>query len=152
MRCSMQGLRPVRAPDNTEFTMRFFRNISILLTILATNAYSNSSEPFRMTVKNVQSMRGFVLNGLGLGGIVEKGCIANHDVFVVKRDGKVVYEDYASIMSLDGYEGFEAGAGHKAEFYLRGAADGAVVEGDVMEAKHTTCGKSEQPKDKSSSD
>jgi hypothetical protein len=96
-----------------------------------------------MTVENVQSMRGFVLNGLGVGGTVEKGCIANYDAFVFKRNGKVVYEGNASIMSLDGREGFEAGAGHKVEFYLRGAADGTVAVGDVIEAEVTTCGKSE---------
>lgn len=118
------------------------RYVSSILTILAISACDRGPEPFRMTVDNVQSMRGFVLNGLGVSGTVEQGCIANYDVFVFKRDGKVVYEGEASIMSLDGREGFEAGAGHKVEFYLRGAPDGAVEVGDLLEAEVTTCGKS----------
>ncbi len=96
-----------------------------------------------MTVDDVQSMRGFVLNGLGVKGTVEQGCIANHDAFVVKRNGKVVYEAMASIMSLDGSAGVEAGAGHKVEFFLKDAADGAVAAGDILEAETTTCGKGE---------
>lgn len=121
--------------------MSLIRNASVLLTILAISACDRGPEPFRMTVENVQSMRGFVLNGLGVGGTVEQGCIANYDAFVAIRNGKVVYEGKASIMSLDGVEGFEAGAGHEVEFYLRGAADGAVAVGDVLEAEVTTCGK-----------
>ena len=96
-----------------------------------------------MKVDNVQSMRGFVLNGLGVRGTVAQGCIANYDAFLVKRNGKVVYEATASIMSLDGVEGFEAGAGHKVEFFLKDAADGAVAVGDILEAETTTCGKGE---------
>lgn len=121
--------------------MSFIRNASALLTILAISACDRGPEPFQMTVENVQSMRGFVLKGLGVGGTVEQGCIANYDAFVVKRNGKVVYEGKASIMSLDGVEGFEAGAGHEVEFYLIDAADGAVAVGDVLEAEVTTCGK-----------
>jgi translation elongation factor EF-Tu-like GTPase len=122
--------------------MLSIRNASALLTILAISACDRGPEPFRMTVENVQSMRGFVLKGLGVAGTVEQGCIANYDAFVVLRNGKVVYEEKASIMSLDGVEGFEAGAGHKVEFYLGDAADGAVAVGDVLEAEVTTCGKS----------
>lgn len=118
------------------------RNASALLALLAISACDRGPERFRMTVDAVQSMRGFVLNGLGVRGTVAQGCIANHDAFVVKRNGKVVYEWKASIMSLDGVEGFEADAGHKVEFYLSGAADGAVAVGDVLEAEVTTCGKS----------
>ena len=122
--------------------MSFIRNTFSVLTILAISSCDRGPEPFRMTVENVQSMRGFVLKGLGVGGTVEQGCIANYDAFVVKRNGKVVYEEKASIMSLDGVEGFEASAGHKVEFYLSGAADGAVAVGDILEAEVTTCGKS----------
>lgn len=124
--------------------MSLTRNLFALLTILAFSGCDRGPDQFRMTVKQVQSMRGFVLNGLGVGGVVEQGCIANYDTFVVKRKGEVVYEDKASIMSLDGVEGFEAGAGHQVEFYLRGAADGAVMEGDVLEAEVTTCGKKKE--------
>jgi len=121
--------------------MSFIRNASALLTLLALSACDRGPEKFQMTVDNVQLMRGFVLKGLGVGGTVEKGCIANFDAFVFKRNGKVVYEGTASIMMLDGAEGFEASAGQKVEFYLRDAADGAVVVGDVLEAEVTTCGK-----------
>lgn len=123
--------------------MLSIRNASALLAILVISACDRSPERFQMTVDNVYFMQGFVLKGLGVGGTVEQGCIANYDTFVVKREGKVVYEGGASIMSLDGREGFEAGAGHKVEFYLRDVADGVVVVGDVLEAEVTTCGKSE---------
>lgn len=122
--------------------MSLIRNASALLTLLAVSACDRGPEPFRMKVDNVQSMRGFVLNGLGVSGTVEQGCIANYDTFVVKRDGKVVYEAKAGIMSLNGVQGSEAGTGHKVEFYLKDAADGAVAVGDVVEAEETTCGKS----------
>lgn len=136
--------RPPIASNSTEFTMSSIRNASAaLLTILSISACDRGPEQFQMTVDNVQSMRGFVLNGLGVGGTVAQGCIANHDAFVVKREGKVVYEAKASIMSLNGVEGFEAGAGHKVEFFLKDAADGAVAVGDVLEAEVTTCGKNE---------
>lgn len=121
--------------------MSLIKNTTVLLAALALSACNRGPEPFRMTVDDVQSMRGFVLKGLGVGGTVEQGCIANYDVFVVKRQGKVVYEGKVSIMSLDGLQGFEAGEGHKVEFYLAGAADGAVAVGDAIEAKVTTCGK-----------
>lgn len=120
------------------------RNASALLTILAVSACSRGPEPFKMTVDNVQSMRGFVLKGLGVRGTVKQGCIANNDAFVVKRNGKVIYETNASILSLDGVQGFEASANHKVEFYVRDAADGAVAVGDVLEASVTTCGKSKK--------
>lgn len=122
--------------------MSFIRNASALLTILAISACDRGPQKFRMTVDFVNPMRGFVLNGLSVGGTVEKGCIANYDAFVVKRKEKVVYEDKASIMSLNGHEGFEVATGQKVEFYLRGAADEAVMVGDVLEADVTTCGKS----------
>lgn len=117
---------------------------SALLTILTVGACDRGLDRFRMTVDDVQSMRGVVLNGLGVGGTVEQGCIANYDAFVVKRNGKVVHEAHASIMSLDGVQGFEAGAGHKVEFYLKDAADGVVAVGDIIEAETTTCGKDEK--------
>ena len=116
------------------------RKIVAVLVALTVSACDRGPEPFEMKVKHVQSMRGFVLNGLGVGGTVKQGCIANFDSFVFKRDGKVVYESNASIMSLDGVEGFEAGAGHEVEFYLRDAPDGAVKVGDIIEAEVTTCG------------
>lgn len=124
--------------------MSFIRKASALLTILAVSACDRDPERFQMKVDHVQSMRGFVLNGLGVGGTVEQGCIANHDTFVVKRNGEVVYEAKASIMSLDGLQGFEASAGHKVEFYLKDSADGAVAVGDTLEAEETTCGKDEK--------
>lgn len=124
--------------------MSLIRNASALLSILAISACDRGPEPFQMTVDNVQSMRGFVLNGLGVSGTVEQGCVANYDTFFVKRDGKVVYEAVASVMSLDGVQGFEAPAGHKVEFFLKDAADGAVAVGDVLEAKETTCGKEKE--------
>lgn len=98
-----------------------------------------------MTVETVQPMRGFLLNGIGVGGWVEKGCIANHDTFLVKRKGKVVFEAKASIISQDSLQAFEANAGHEVEFYISGAADDAVAVGDVLEAEVTTCGKGENP-------
>jgi hypothetical protein len=94
-----------------------------------------------MTVETVQPMRGFVLNGMGVGGWVEKG----HDTFLVKRKGKVVFEEKASIISQDSLQAFEANAGHEVEFYISAAADDAVAVGDVLEAEVTTCGKGENP-------
>lgn len=123
--------------------MSLIRNTSAILAILAISACDRGPERFRMTVDSVNSMRGFVLNGLGVGGTVEQGCIANYDVFVVKRNGEIVYEANASIMSLEGREGFEAGADQKVEFFLKDAADGAVAVGDILEAETTTCGKDE---------
>lgn len=121
--------------------MKLIRSTSILLTALAISACNRGPEPFKMTVNNVYSMRGFVMNGLGVAGTTEQGCIANHDPFVVKRDGKVVYETTALILSLDSREAFEAPPGHNVEFYFRDAPDGVVKEGDIMEAKNTSCGK-----------
>lgn len=124
--------------------MPLTRNAIALLTALAVSACDRGPEPFQMTVDKVQTFRGFVLKGLGVSGTVEQGCIANYDVFVVKRKGKVVYEATASIISLDGVEGSEAPAGHKVEFYLKDAPDGAAAVGDVLEAKKTTCGKDKE--------
>ncbi len=124
--------------------MTLIRGASALLAILAISACSRGPEPFQMTVDNVQSFRGFMLKGLGASGTVEQGCIAANDVFVVKRDGKVVYEDSASMISVDQAEGYEAGAGQKVEFYLRDAPDGAVQAGDILEAKETTCKKDKE--------
>ena len=123
-----------------------FRNASVFLTILAISACDRGPEPFRLTVENVQMMKGFVLNGPGIGGTVEQGCIANYDNFVVKRNGEVVHQESASIMSRNGTEGFEASAGDKVEFYLRNSRDGDVKVGDVLEAEVTTCGKNGQDK------
>lgn len=117
--------------------------LTLLTAAVTISACSRGPEPFRMKINFAKPMRGFVLNGVGIGGTVEQGCIANYDAFVVKRDGEVIYESTASIMMLDGGEGFEAAAGQKVEFYLRGAPDEAVKVGDIMEAKETTCGKDE---------
>ena len=108
---------------------------------LALTACDRGPKPFRMEVQDVQSMRGFVLNGLGVRGTVEQGCIANFDAFVFMRDGKIALESAASIMSVDGLAGSEAKAGDEVMFFLKDAPDGAVAVGDVIEAETNTCSK-----------
>lgn len=125
--------------------MPLIRNTTaLLIAALSVSGCDRGPEPFQMTVDKVQTFQGFILKGLGVSGTVEKGCIANYDAFVVKRKGKVVYEATASIISLDGTEGFEAPANHKVEFYLKDAPEGAAEVGDVLEAKETTCGKGKE--------
>lgn len=120
----------------------------ILAGLLAVGCTNQASE-FKMKIDNINEMNGFVLKGLGITGMVEQGCIAQDNEFVVVRDGKEVLKTITRILMVEDLrEGEEidgeAYTGEVVTFYLPDMKKEVVEIGDWVIGKATTCKKNKR--------
>jgi translation elongation factor EF-1alpha len=95
---------------------------------------------FEMTVEEIYELNGMVLKGVYLGGTVKKGCIANTDEYVVKRDGKVVIETIGRIFEVVGKTDPEAAVkGEYVKLYIPDVKAQDYKIGDVVSSSKTSC-------------
>lgn len=103
-----------------------------------------ASRDFEMTVERVEVLKGFILKGIAISGAIKSGCIANDDVFVVKRDGEKVLETTARILDVSKKSGTEPfnGKAFKGDFvhlYIPDAKEEDVRVGDIVSSGQTSC-------------
>ena len=99
---------------------------------------------FEMTIAKVEDMKGMVMKGSSVSGIVSKGCVANHDPMMVTREGTVLVESTAKIINIRGNGSMGANAGQTQQgdepyFYLPDIYSDTVKVGDVVTATTSTC-------------
>jgi translation elongation factor EF-Tu-like GTPase len=115
--------------------------IAILLIFAAipNMGCNNTSKDFEMSVEKVEELKGFILKGIAISGTVKIGCIANDDVYIVKRDGEKILETTTRILAVFGKEGIEFVPGDNVSLYIPDAKKEDVQVGDVVTASKTSC-------------
>lgn len=99
-----------------------------------------ASADFEMTVERVDELKGVILKGISVIGTINSGCIASMDKYVVKRDGKKVFETDARILEITNKPGAEkAVKGDYVHLYIPDENPETVKVGDIVTSSTTSC-------------
>ena len=110
-----------------------------LLSLPCLGSGDETSQEFVLAVDRIVVGNGLVYNGTQLSGTVKSGCIKKGDSFEVFRNGVVVGKELASVVSVPGKLGNEAGEGESVEILIHRKKDLNYRLGDVLMSRDTSC-------------
>lgn len=114
--------------------------ILLMFLVIPITGCDKASNDFEMTVERVDELKGVILKGISIIGTIKSGCIANVDKYIVKRDGKNVFETTARILEVSKKPGAEAAVrGDYVHLYIPDGKTEDVKPGDVVVSNMTSC-------------
>lgn len=118
--------------------------VLVLGLTAVTSGCAKSPSPFEMTVSRVDKLEGFILKGISITGTVSHGCIANEDIYIVRRKGEQVFTTDTRIVNVEGLKDPDAFDGKVFEgnvvtFYIPDGKLEDVLVGDEVSSEKVSC-------------
>ena len=121
-----------------------FALMLLLASIFFMAGCDKQSNRFQMTIDRVDELNGMILKGISISGMVEAGCIANDDAFVVTRNGKEIHQNTVRVLNVkdlqdpDNFNG-EVYIGDYVTLYIPDGKKQDIQSGDILSSNTISC-------------